>query len=73
MLLETEMIHYAHDKLIVWKFGDLKMATVIRLCDDLFSKGKQCFFVMRQNCYTIQAMIRVTENISKQMVKFAAK
>lgn len=35
--------------------------------------GKQCFFVIRQNCYTIQALLYVTENISKQMVKFAAK
>ena len=49
MLLETEMIHYEHDKLILWKFGDLKMATVItarvtkygaRL---YFHKAKLCF------------------------------
>ena len=42
MLLATEMIHYAHDKLILWKFGDLKMATVIRLCNNMmiyFQKG----------------------------------
>jgi len=36
------------------------------------SKGKQCFFVVRQNCCTIQALLSVNENISKHMVRFAA-
>ena len=35
--------------------------------------GKQCFFVVRQQQYTIQCLLAVSESISKQMVKFAAE
>lgn len=37
------------------------------------SKGKQCFLVLRQKCNTVQCLISVNEEISKQMVKFTAK
>lgn len=37
------------------------------------SKGKQCFLVLRQNCNTVQCLIAVNEEVSKQMVKFSAK
>lgn len=36
------------------------------------SKGKQCFFVIRQRFHTIQALLSVNETVSKKMVKFAA-
>jgi aspartyl-tRNA synthetase len=36
------------------------------------AKGKQCFFVLRQQQYTVQALLAVSERVSKQMVKFAA-
>lgn len=34
-------------------------------------KGKQCFIVLRQQSSTVQVLIYVNENISKQMVKFS--
>jgi len=34
-------------------------------------KGKQCFIVLRQQSSTVQVLISVNENISKQMVKFS--
>ncbi|KAK3578799.1 hypothetical protein CHS0354_030217 [Potamilus streckersoni] len=36
------------------------------------SKGKQCFFVLRQQKWTVQALICVGDKVSKQMVKFTA-
>jgi aspartyl-tRNA synthetase len=36
-------------------------------------KGKQCFLVIRHQSATIQAVVCVNENVSKQMVKFVAK
>jgi len=36
-------------------------------------KGKQCFFVIRHQSATIQAIVCVNENVSKQMVKFITK
>lgn len=36
------------------------------------AKGKQCFFVLRQQHYSIQCLVAVSETVSKQMVKFAA-
>ncbi|OQV23324.1 Aspartate--tRNA ligase, cytoplasmic [Hypsibius exemplaris] len=36
------------------------------------AKGKQCFFVIRQQQYTVQALLAVSGSVSKQMVKFAA-
>jgi nondiscriminating aspartyl-tRNA synthetase len=36
------------------------------------SKGKQCFFTIRQRFYTIQALVSVNEEQSKKMVKFVA-
>jgi len=35
--------------------------------------GKQCFFVVRQQHYTIQALLFVGQSVSKQMVKFVSK
>ncbi|ELT90819.1 hypothetical protein CAPTEDRAFT_148058 [Capitella teleta] len=34
--------------------------------------GKQCFFVLRQRQYTIQALLSVGSEVSKPMVKFAS-
>merc|ERR1712106_944615 len=36
------------------------------------AKGKQCFFVIRQQQVTVQCLAFVNESISKQMVKFIA-
>ncbi|CAH1773101.1 unnamed protein product, partial [Owenia fusiformis] len=36
------------------------------------SKGKQCFIVLRQQNYSVQGLIMVNEQVSKQMVKFSA-
>lgn len=36
------------------------------------SKGKQCFFVLRQQKWTVQALVYVGDKVSKQMVKFTA-
>lgn len=37
------------------------------------AKGKQCFMVLRQQSATIQAIISVSDTISKQMVKFCGR
>lgn len=37
------------------------------------SKGKQCFLVLRQQSNTVQCLIAVNDEVSKQMVKFSAK
>jgi nondiscriminating aspartyl-tRNA synthetase len=36
------------------------------------AKGKQCFFVVRQQASSVQCLVYVSESVSKQMVKFAA-
>ncbi|KAK7471420.1 hypothetical protein BaRGS_00035972 [Batillaria attramentaria] len=36
------------------------------------AKGKQCFFVLRQQKWTVQALAAVGDRISRQMVKFIA-
>ncbi|XP_005095117.1 aspartate--tRNA ligase, cytoplasmic [Aplysia californica] len=36
------------------------------------SKGKQCFFVIRQQKWTVQVFAMQNENISKQMIKFVS-
>ncbi|XP_037088967.1 aspartate--tRNA ligase, cytoplasmic-like [Pollicipes pollicipes] len=36
------------------------------------AKGKQCFFVLRQQQFTVQALLAVGPETSKQMVRFAA-
>ena len=37
------------------------------------AKGKQCFFVLRQQQFTVQCILYVSEEISKHMVKFASR
>ena len=37
------------------------------------AKGKQCFFVLRQQQFTVQCILYVSEEISKQMIKFASR
>lgn len=37
------------------------------------ARGKQCFIVLRQQQYTVQVIISVSETVSKTMVKFASK
>merc|ERR1711988_1078224 len=34
------------------------------------AKGKQCFFVLRQQQFTVQCIAYVSEDVSKQMIKF---
>ena len=36
------------------------------------AKGKQCFMVIRQQQVTVQCLVFVSEQVSKQMVKFAS-
>ncbi|KAF5287932.1 hypothetical protein FQA39_LY15602 [Lamprigera yunnana] len=36
------------------------------------ARGKQCFIVLRQQEYTVQALVNVSETISKVMVKFSS-
>lgn len=36
------------------------------------AKGKQCFFVLRQQHYTLQCLLTVSDSVSKNLVKFAA-
>lgn len=36
------------------------------------AKGKQCFFLLRQQQSTVQCLVAVSESISKAFVKFAA-
>ncbi|MEQ2282602.1 hypothetical protein AMECASPLE_002494 [Ameca splendens] len=36
------------------------------------AKGKQCFLVLRQQQFNVQALVAVGDRASKQMVKFAA-
>lgn len=37
------------------------------------AKGKQCFLILRQQSSTVQCILAVGENVSKQFVKFAGK
>lgn len=37
------------------------------------ARGKQCFAVLRQREFTVQAIVCVGDKISKQMVKFSSK
>jgi len=41
-------------------------------CILLEGTGKQCFIVVRQRYFTVQGFLAVNENVSKQMVKYAA-
>lgn len=36
------------------------------------AKGKQCFFVLRQQQYTIQCLLSVSETVDKSMLKFVS-
>lgn len=47
--------------------------SLIHLCCFLLYSGKQCFLVLRQQQFNIQALVAVGQHASKQMVKFAAK
>ena len=38
-----------------------------------FPTGKQCFIVLRQQQYTVQCLVAVSDMVSKLMVKFASK
>ena len=42
--------------------------------DTLFHPlGKLCFLVLRQQYHTVQAVLSVSDKVSKQMVRFAAE
>lgn len=47
----------------VWVNGRLNTSRVV---------GKQCFFVIRYQLYTVQALLFVGETVSKQMLKFVS-
>jgi len=49
-----------------------KMVTIRGRLHTSRAKGKQCFFVIRQQQVTVQCLAFVNESISKQMVKFIA-
>ncbi len=36
------------------------------------AKGKQCFFVLRQQHYSVQCLVAVSQTVSKSMVRFVA-
>ena len=38
-----------------------------------FPTGKQCFITLRQQQYTVQCLVAVSDVVSKLMVKFASK
>lgn len=40
---------------------------------NFFPTGKQCFIVLRQQQYTVQCLVAVSDVVSKLMVKFASK
>ena len=35
--------------------------------------GKLCFLVLRQQYHTVQAVVSMSDKVSKQMVRFAAE
>ena len=37
------------------------------------AKGKQCFFILRQQQFTVQCLATVSDEVSKQMIKFASR
>lgn len=36
------------------------------------ARGKQCFIVLRQKEFTVQALVNVSDSVSKSMVKFSS-
>ncbi|KAF7495681.1 Aspartate--tRNA ligase [Sarcoptes scabiei] len=48
---------------LVWLRGRLHTSRAV---------GKQCFFILRQRENTIQCLLSVNENVSKQMIRFTA-
>lgn len=58
-------------KQLTTELGDQRVWVRARLQTSR-SKGKQCFFVLRQSKWTVQALVYVGERVSKQMVKFTA-
>lgn len=59
----TKITSLPEPKSTVWLRGRLHTSR---------AKGKQCFFVLRQSQNTIQCLMVVNENISRQMIKFVA-
>jgi len=49
-----------------------KMVTIRGRLHTSRAKGKQCFFVVRQQTCSVQCLAYVSDTISRQMVKFAA-
>lgn len=62
-LIQVKELNPSKADQIVWLRGRLHTSR---------SKGKQCFFVLRQQHYTVQCLLSVNESVSKAMVKFAA-
>ena len=62
-LISVREINESLAKQTIWLRGRLHTSR---------GKGKQCFFVIRHQSETIQAVLYVNENVSKQMVKFVS-
>jgi nondiscriminating aspartyl-tRNA synthetase len=62
-LIPVRDINETFAKQTIWVRGRLQTSR---------GKGKQCFLVIRHQSATIQAVVCVNENVSKQMVKFVA-
>ena len=60
-LVAVRDINESLEKNIIWIRGRLHTSR---------GKGKQAFLVVRHQSATIQAVVFVNENVSKQMVKF---
>ncbi|XP_076357622.1 aspartyl-tRNA synthetase isoform X2 [Tachypleus tridentatus] len=69
---QKKIIKYLVDvKELDLKFADKKVWVRGRLHTSR-AKGKQCFFVLRQQQFTVQCLVSVSEIVSKAMVKFVA-
>ena len=63
-LLPIRDINETLVKQIVWIRGRLHTSR---------DRGNQCFFIIRHESATIQAIVYVNENVTKSMVKFVAE
>lgn len=63
VLVGVRHLNKSMDNKTVWVRGRLHTSR---------AKGKQCFFVLRQQHFSIQCLIAVSEAVSKSMVKFVA-
>ena len=55
------------------KLHNLVLTILVDYFFFLSFSGKQCFFVLRQQQYTVQCIAYVSEDVSKQMIKFISQ